>query len=86
LAERLSLPAGRFRLVVSADVLDEPAGPPVLRLRGPTCGGLAPASFVRVPEGWAADFELRSPEPDLTPMVEGGGAFLVKDLELRVQP
>ena len=86
LAERVALPAGRFRLVLRAAVLDDQAEPPRLRLRGPTCAGLAAASFHRVAEGWAVDFDLPMAERDLTPMVEGGGAFLLSNLELRVQP
>ena len=86
LGERLALPAGRFRLLLSANVLDRQADPPRLRLQGPTCGGLPAASFVPVTEGWAVDFELRNAERDLTPTVEGGGAFLLKSLELRIRP
>ena len=86
LAERLALPAGRFRLVLEADVLDAQAGPPRLRLQGPRCGGWPPTSFFGVPEGWAVDFSLEVADRDLTPTVEGGGAFLLKNLELRVQP
>ena len=86
LAERLALPAGRFRLVLMADVLDDRAEPPRLRLKGSTCGGLPATSFFRVPEGLAVDFDLPAAEREVSPTVEGGGAFLLKNLELRIQP
>lgn len=86
LGERLALPAGRFRLEVTAEVLDEQAELPRLRLRGPTCGPLPATLFNRVPPGLAVEFELKAPERDITPVLEGGGAFVLKSLELRVQP
>jgi hypothetical protein len=86
LGERLALPAGRFRLELVAQVLDEQTGPPLLRLSGPDRGPLPATPFVRVPAGWAVEFELPFPERDLTPLLEGGGAFLLERLELRIQP
>jgi hypothetical protein len=86
LGERLRLPAGGFELTVVAQVLDERHDPGHLRLRGPDRGSAASVPFQRVPEGLRAVFTLAAPDPDLTLVLEGGGAFLLKSLELRIQP
>jgi hypothetical protein len=86
LGERLRLPAGRFALRVLADLLDEGHEPPSLRLRGPSASSATPVPFRRTPEGFAVGFDLPAADPDLTLVLEGGGAILLKGLELEVQP
>jgi hypothetical protein len=86
LGERLRLPAGRFRLDLRAQVLDERAEPPRLRLRGPFRGPAPASPFERTASGFRAAFELPRGDPDLTLLVEGGGAFLLEELELGIQP
>ena len=85
LAERLRPSRGPVRLVVKAEVSTSRPDLPDLRLQGPRCGGSRPP-FARVPEAGAPVSSFRSPDRDLTPLVEGGGAFLAESLELRVQP
>ena len=82
LAERLALPAGRFRLVLEAEVLDAQAELPRLRLQGPRCGGLPAAPFTRVPEGLAAAFELPGRRPRPHPHGRRGWRLPARDLEL----
>jgi hypothetical protein len=65
-------------------VLDERAEPPRLRLQGPFCGPTPVYAFERTSPGFAATFALPQADPDLTVLVEGGGAFLLEELELRV--
>jgi hypothetical protein len=55
-------------------------------LRGPSASSATPVPFRRTPEGFAVGFDLPAADPDLTLVLEGGGAILLKGLELEVQP
>ena len=79
LAERLSLPAGTFSARGRRGRPRRAGRPPVLRLQGPTCGGLAPASFFGWPKAGRRISSFLAPSRP-HPVVEGGGAFLIKDI------
>ena len=88
LGERLRLPAGRYQLEIRAALLHEDAGLPRLRLQRP--GREVPGDpgqvFERTASGLAAEFDLGRAEPDLTLVLQGGGALSLEEVELRVQP
>jgi hypothetical protein len=82
---RLPLPAGRYRLTVVGDVLGMGAPTVVVAPDRP----LAPPRWTvarRVPEGWEADFEVRAGDRAVGLSLRGGGAILLRELRLRVQP
>ena len=88
LGERLRLPAGRYRLEVRATLLHEDAGLPRLRLHrgGRQVQGDQGQDFERTASGLSTEFDLGRAEPDLTLVLEGGGALSLEEVELRVQP
>jgi hypothetical protein len=86
LGSRLTLPAGRYRIVLEAENLAPTQSSPVLVARPDAPGapeGLWP--LAPVGPGWTGVFEVRQGGA-VTLLVRGGGPFLLHSLSLEPQP
>jgi hypothetical protein len=86
LGSRLSLPAGRYRIVVEAENLAPTQSSPVLVAR-PDVPGTPERLWPLAPggAGWTGVFEV-APGGAVTLVVRGGGPFLLHSLSLEPQP
>jgi hypothetical protein len=86
LGSRLALPPGRYELRLEAQDLDAVAPSGLVEIR-PEGGGLPRLmALERCAVGWAASFSVRPGERAVTLVLRGGGAFVLKELQLGIQP